>query len=236
MKTVALMILVLGLCICAPGCGNAPAEDTPVPSSPRTVPLPEPSLKGERSLEEAITLRMSVREYASTPVSLECLAQVLWAAAGRTDTADAVSGATRPAPSAGATHPLEVYVAAGDVKTLPPGVYRYDRDAHSLEPVLDGDFRKSVAQAALGQAAVENAPVTVIIAADYTRTTGRYGERGTRYVHMEAGGATQNMCLQAASLGMGCVVVGAFDDNALKDSLGILEEPVLLVPVGWPAP
>jgi SagB-type dehydrogenase family enzyme len=235
-KIVTVSILVLGLGAWSLGCGKAPSMNTALPVPPGAVELSPPSLRGEKSLEESITLRRSIREYAGDPLPPEHLAQLLWAAAGKMPGADVMSGATRPAPSAGATHPLEVYVVTGEVETILPGVYHYDRDEHSLRWGVEGDLRAALAQAALGQAFIGAAPATVILAADYGRTTGRYGQRGTRYVHMEAGGVTQSLCLQAASLGLGCVVVGAFDDKAVKDILGILEEPLLLVPVGWPAP
>lgn len=63
----------------------------------------------------------------------------------------------------------------------------------------------------------------------------KYGERGIRYVHMEAGHAAQNVYLQAVSLGLGTVVVGAFDDGKVKELLGAQEEPLYIMPVGIPA-
>jgi SagB-type dehydrogenase family enzyme len=74
----------------------------------------------------------------------------------------------------------------------------------------------------------------IALAAVYRRTTGKYGERGIRYVHMEVGHAAQNVYLQAIALGLGMVVVGAFDDRDEKRvmNMGAKEEPVCLMPVG----
>jgi len=52
--------------------------------------------------------------------------------------------------------------------------------------------------------------------ARYERTTGKYVERGVKYVHMEVGRAARNVYLQAVSLGLGTVVVGAFDDDEVE--------------------
>lgn len=74
----------------------------------------------------------------------------------------------------------------------------------------------------------------LILCAVYERTTVKYGQRGIRYVHMEAGHAAQNVCLQeAVSLQLGTVVIGAFDDERVKNVLAMREEhPLYLMPVG----
>jgi SagB-type dehydrogenase family enzyme len=79
---------------------------------------------------------------------------------------------------------------------------------------------------------VAEAPATVVIAAYFPRTTRRYGDRGVRYVYMEVGFAAQNLHLQAESLNLGTVAIGAFDDAATKRILGIEHDPLLLMPVG----
>ena len=74
----------------------------------------------------------------------------------------------------------------------------------------------------------------MVFAALYRRTTVKYGERGIRYAHIEAGHAADNLFLQAVSLQLNTVVVGAFQDDALRRTLGIPEDhvPLVLMPVG----
>ena len=80
-----------------------------------------------------------------------------------------------------------------------------------------------------------DAPAILVIAAVVRRTRLKYGERGERYVHVEAGHAAQNVCLQAVALGLGTTLVGAFADAEVKRLLGLAEEePLLLVVVGKP--
>jgi SagB-type dehydrogenase family enzyme len=83
---------------------------------------------------------------------------------------------------------------------------------------------------------VKDAPVVIIITAAYERTMARYGERGIRYVNMEAGHSAQNVCLQAVSLKLGSVVVGAFNDESVKRALSLPqnENPLYLIPIGRP--
>jgi SagB-type dehydrogenase family enzyme len=197
-----------------------------------TVRLQPPELKGNVTIEETLLNRRSIRTYKDDPVRVAQIGQLLWAAQGIT----LESNGFRTAPSAGATYPLEVYLLAGDVDGLDPGLYRYVPDRHLLEKVADGDLRNSLADASLGQDPVRYAPASVIISADYERTAGRYGERAIRFVHMETGHAAQNVCLQAVSLGLGTVIVGAFNDQQVAEVLGLPanEEPLYIIPVGWP--
>ena len=198
------------------------------------IQLPPPETLGTMSVEEAIQRRRSIRSYTSDPLSLQDVSQLLWAAQGITDSARNL----RAAPSAGATYPLEVYIVVGNnsMTGLADGLYRYDPHGHRLEHVLKGDLRSSLAEAALGQTWIKEAPINIIIAAVYERTTARYGERGIRYVHMEAGHAAQNLYLQATARGLGMVVVGAFHDDQIQELLRLPtdQKPLYIIPVGHP--
>ena len=70
---------------------------------------------------------------------------------------------------------------------------------------------------------IKEAPLTLVFTAEFERTTGRYGQRGIRYVHMEVGHAAQNVHLQAEVLGLSSVAVGAFKDNSVTDGLKLPE-------------
>jgi len=109
---------------------------------------------------------------------------------------------------------------------------KYDPKKHELRKVLDKDVREELGEAAFGQQWVKNAAIVIVFSAVYERTTKIYGERGIRYVHMEVGHAAQNVYLQAVSLELGTVVVGAFDDEKVKEILKIKEDPLYLMPVG----
>jgi SagB-type dehydrogenase family enzyme len=130
---------------------------------------------------------------------------------------------------------LEVYAVVGEVIGLEAGVFHYRPDGHLFVRRTVGDLRGELASAALGQEWVREAPVSLVIAARYERTTRRYGERGVHYVHIEVGHAGQDIYLQAEALGLGTVIVGAFDDQDVKTLLGIEEEPLAIMPVGRPA-
>jgi len=197
------------------------------------VKLPPPKTKGVMSVEEAIARRRSRRDFLEEPLPLPALSQILWAAQGITEPRRGL----RAAPSAGATYPLEIYAVVGRVEGLEPGVYRYIPQIHALEMLLAGDLRKDLARACLYQMWVAKAPFSLVIAAVYERTTGRYGERGVRYVHMEVGHVGQNIYLQAEALGLGTCAVGAFLDSEVGRLLRLPpdQSPLYVMPVGRPA-
>lgn len=199
-----------------------------------SIRLPSPRHKGDISVEEAIFKRRSIRAYKEEPLTLKEVSQLLWAAGGKT--IDGITGATRAYPSAGGIYPLEIYLVTGNVEGLTKGIYRYRWKDHTITLIKEGDFRKQLMSAALGQGMVAQAPISLVFTAVYRRTTGRYGSRGeVRYVPMDVGSAGQNVHLQAETLDLGTVIIGAFQDGAVKEILGVKDEqPLYIMPVGIP--
>lgn len=193
------------------------------------IQLPVPRRESAVSVEQTLLSRRSVRNYRDEPIELAEIGQILWAAQGVTGSRNG-----RTAPSAGALYPLELRLVVGNVTDLAPGIYRYVPKTHALEPSAGGDCRTDLAGAALGQPWVSGGAAAVVISAIYSRTTQRYGERGIRYAHMEAGHAAQNVHLQAEAMGLGTVVVGAFQDEDVQTVLSLpeAETPLYILPVG----
>jgi len=211
------------------------SKPTTIPSAEKTqeqalvVTLPEPRYDSDTSIEQSLQLRRSTRSYTAEPLTLQEVSQLLWAAQGITD-----PRGFRTAPSAGALYPLEVYLVAGNVHDLIPGVYIYEPEEHQLVRTADGDIRSELANAALGQNCVKNGAIVFVFVAVYERTTGKYGDRGIRYVHIEVGHAVQNLCLQVAAIDLGAVTVGAFHDEQVAQLLKLPEDeqPLYIIPVG----
>jgi SagB-type dehydrogenase family enzyme len=197
------------------------------------IALPAPCLKGKTSLEEAISKRRSRREFKDSPLTLGQVSQILWAAQGITN-----GEGRRAAPSAGALCPLDLYLAVGAqaVEGLMEGIYHYDPEGHALERILERDVRQTLARLAV-QTFIGEAPVALVITGEYERTSWKYGDRATRYVHMEAGHAAQNVYLQAEALGLGTVVAGSFQDEAVSQALGLPagHRPLYIMPIGFAA-
>jgi len=215
---VAVAAVIVGV-----GCGQSASPQGQAPE----IALPPPATTGTVSVEEALAKRRSVRAFSSKALTLEQVSQLAWAAQGITEPGRGL----RTAPSAGATYPLELYLAT------PDGLFRYLPRGHKVAKLSGEDRRAALAEAALGQASVRNAALDIVITALYERTAGKYGARAQRYVHLEAGHVAQNIHLQAVSLGLGSVPVGAFEDAAVSKvlALGSGETPLYIIPVGHPA-
>ncbi len=201
--------------------------DEEIQAKGETMKLPKPIFSSKISLEEALLGRRSVRDFRKDSLTIDQISQLLWAAQGTT-----AKWGGRTAPSAGALYPLEIYLVTGEVKGLKPGLYHYDPGKHTIFLKKNEDLRKKLTQASLYQDEILKAPVTLIITAVYERTKKKYGKRGIRYVHMEVGSVGENIYLQAESLKLGTVFIGAFDDEEVKKVMGIEEEPLGIMPVG----
>lgn len=200
----------------------------------KVIELPSPQTEGKVSVEKAIANRRSIRDFQDRSLGLQQISQLLWAGQGITGQ----SGEKRAAPSAGATYPMDLFLVVGtnSVEKINEGVYHYQPSAHQLKRIKASDIRKKLTSAALNQQWVNQAPVSVIVAADYERTTQKYRHHGKRYVHMEAGHIAENIYLQCESLKLGTVVVGAFDAQKVQSLMGIEKKrkPLYILPVGYP--
>ena len=202
-------------------------KDFPMGTS---IKLPEPSYKGKISLEEALSQRRSRRDLTSGSLTLNQVSQILWAAQGVTS-----KRGFRTAPSAGALFPIEIYLVVEEVDGLKSGLYHYIPDIHSLKGIKSGSLAESVSDAALGQKALTQAGIIVVITADVSRTAKKYEDRAERYVAEEVGAVAQNIYLQVESLGLATVLMGAFYDDKIQEALGITETPFGIMPIGQSA-
>jgi len=193
--------------------------------------LPAPDLSGP--LEKLVVQRRSHRSFARGELTPGQLSLLLWSAQGR------VARSRRAVPSAGATYPLDVLAAVSQpgVPGFEPGLYRYLPAENALALLKRGKLAHELAGACYGQSFVAAVPVVLIVTCEVARIAPRYGDRSHRYIYMEAGHAGQNVSLVAESLGLGTVMVGAFDDAALAKVLELPagHEPVYVFPIGTPA-
>ena len=188
------------------------------------IQLPKPKLDRNRSLEDCIFKRKSVRNFRDKEIELEKISQVLWAGQGK-------GIHYRTVPSAGATYPLEIYVVLKK-----KGIFHYNLKNHTLIRKQEGEFSEPLANASGHQYFIHEAPLNIVICAEYKRTCNRYGERGIRYVFIEVGHCAQNIHLQAVALDLGSVPIGAFNDKKVKRVLNLPDkiEPLYIIPIGYP--
>lgn len=193
------------------------------------VALPEVVLAGEVTLRQTLETRRSTREYSTSPVQLQQVASLLWAAQGITS-----PGGLRTAPSAGAIYPLRGYFLSFRVEGLPAGFYGYDVDTRALTMLARGDKQAHLVKACSDQQCVQQCAGALLLTAWYGRVRREFGALAERLVAIEAGHIGQNWHLQAAALGLGSISLGNFDATAVKMLLPIPqdEEPIYLLLAG----
>jgi SagB-type dehydrogenase family enzyme len=174
-----------------------------------------------QDLQETIERRRSLRRYARTPLSLEDLSFLLWCTQGVRKVVPG-SATFRNVPSAGARHAIETYLVVNKVQSVAEGLYRYSALKHALlevrrEPAL----ADQLTSACLGQAFVKSSAVTFAWTAAVQRMRWRYGERGYRYLLLDAGHVCQNLYLAAEAVECGVCAIAAFDDEAVDRLLGL---------------
>lgn len=202
---------------------SQPPVELPCPGNGEAIRLPAPDSIAvpHIDLRDAILHRESRRSYRREPITLAELSFLLWCSQG---VKREVTGeyTFRTVPSAGARHAFETYVLVNNVEGVPPGLYRYLAIEHLLAQVsAEPGIADNIFHACLYQQFAKKNAVTIIWTAVPYRMTWRYSERGYRYLFLDAGHACQNLYLGAEAVGCGVCAIGAFDDEAMNQLLGL---------------
>ena len=191
------------------------------------VVLPKIGAVQSDSLFDLLRERESIRSYSPTPLTVEQVGCLLWAATGIRVWAAGFS--FRTAPSAGALYPIETYVAINRVSDVASGLYHYNIRYHQLELLQLGGFGERVAHAALDQGMCADAGMVVLWTGVFARSKWKYGQRAYRYVFLDCGHIAENLALAATALGLGSCQIAALYDEEVNRLLGVdgVEESVL---------
>jgi SagB-type dehydrogenase family enzyme len=203
--------------------------DLPVVPLPRDFPVPAQdalaAISGEPEAVEALDLGR--------------LAAALFWSAGVTKRRTYPAGGVmyfRAAPSTGALYQTEVYVVAGEVGGLVPGVYHFSPGDFALRRLRDGDFRGALAIAAADEDMAAR-PATLILSGIYWRNTWKYQARGYRHLFWDSGSMLANLLAASTALDLPARAVTGFVDLEVNGLLGLdaeKEGALLLVPLGGP--
>ena len=214
------LIALVGFVTVCPG--QPKSRGTPL----KIIQLTEPRLKGPLSLEEVLAKRQTIQGFTAQPLSYTHISQLVWAALGITEKQEDVL----TAPLIEATDPLQLHVVTQD------GVFVYNPREHHLTQTLKRDVRVRLADAALKQAAVAEAACDIIIAGSVKELASKNRNRARRFMLLQAGHIAQNIQLQAVSLELGCVPVGAFNMKDVNRTCGLpgTVEPLYIICIGHP--
>lgn len=209
-------LILMSAAVLAVACNaEVKKSSTPVVEGDKIV-LVTPPVKEGLTVNEALSLRSSSREYTSEPLTLEELSGVMWAAAG-VNRADG----KLTAPSALALYPVKVYAF------LPGGVYLYDSAAHSLVRVAEGDLRAQSAR----QPFAEKAALNIAYIADTEVYAGRDipAEHVRFLCGQDAAGYAENVNIYAAGHGLKAITRGSAQDAEMLAALGLDPERYVFV-------
>jgi SagB-type dehydrogenase family enzyme len=194
-----------------------PYDDCPKITLPSDLPATRDSF------DDVLASRVSARSFGEGEIGLAELAKVLLAptAVTRTNEDAAYSNPFRAAPSGGALYPLELYVHARRVTDLAPGLYHLDPEDRELDLLRTGDQSGDISGLFIQPDLEATAAATVLVTGVFYRSTFKYGDRGYRFVLLEAGHLVQNACLAAAALGLGATPIGGYVDRDADRWLGL---------------
>lgn len=181
-----------------------------------------PQLDKGKSLMQSLVDRHSTREFSDKELSLQDISNLLWAANGvnRSDLKK------RTAPSAMNWQEIDIFVF------LKNGVYRYDAFGMELIPVVTGDHRRDAGT----QAFVAEAPLNLVLVADYSKMGRASDADKPAYASADAAFVGENVYLFCSAFNMNCVLRASIDKEKLSGLLKLNPEqkPVFGISAGFP--
>jgi SagB-type dehydrogenase family enzyme len=203
------------------------------------VELPETNLRVERPLSEAITARVSVRQFRRETLTLEQAAALLYHAYGitRDNKETSFPRPFRVVPSGGALYPLEIFFHSSRIEGLQPGLFHYNPTRNHLRLLREGDASETLSHLLVQPEVSLGASLIVFLTAVFERSIFKYGDRGYRFIFLEAGHVAQNLNLVGNALGLGCLNIGGYFDREVDDFLGLdglTHSTIYLLAIGKP--
>ncbi|MDH5526769.1 MAG: SagB/ThcOx family dehydrogenase [Nitrospirota bacterium] len=211
-------------------------ETTEIPwrDAPMVIGLDHEPIRFDEGVEAALLRRRSTRAFSGAPLSLNHLGAILSFSYQLAVTFGERGTALRQVfdPTL-----LGTWIVATNVYGLDPGLYYYAPGAHELRLAQGGDLRAACSHICLGQELARDAAALVIHTFDLDRAAERYGDRGYRYAHLDAGHIGERMNLAALALGMGASGIGGFYDNDVTRLLDLPPETAVayITTLGVPA-
>ena len=211
-------------------------ESLPFEGYPR-MDLPPSLAPLSLSLEQAITTRTSVRNFSPRELTLEQIATLFFYAYGvtRKNTDTSFPRPFRVVPSGGALYPLEIFFHTASLKGHSSGIYHYNAAEHCLRHLHEGDDTQRISLGLVQPELAQGASLIIFLTAIFERSIFKYGERGYRFILLEAGHVAQNLNLVANALGLGCVNIGGYFDREIDEYLeldGITHSTIYMLAIG----
>ncbi|MGA2498252.1 MAG: SagB/ThcOx family dehydrogenase [Tepidisphaeraceae bacterium] len=219
--------------------GKVPAAEKVYPTRPHVKLPPAPPGRG-LSLQEALRVRRTRRQFSGDPTTLAEIAGLLRGACGITGEISGslpagASAKLRAWPSAGGLYPIELYLLPLKCKELSASVYHHGVTEDSLVELGAMPAQVDIEKMVFAEGLWRDASLLIVLTGVFERTAAKYADRGYRFVHQEAGHIMQNLLLMAEELQMNAVALGGFFEDELARVLGLesgRESPIYAVILG----
>jgi SagB-type dehydrogenase family enzyme len=183
-----------------------------------------PSFPSENPTFATMLARRSNREFSSTPIAIQQLADCLYSGLGITGFTEEPLFGRLPrklTPSGGARNPYEGYVYSLNVEGLERGFYHYSATEHTLG-LIKAEYLLKPHEIFGNQAWTDDAAAIIFLAANFERTMWKYNTpQAYRIVTLEAGHIAQNMVLAATAHGLLSTTTAAIHDSTIEQALGL---------------
>lgn len=184
---------------------------------------------------DLIKNRRSRRDFKREPLNKRELSLLLKYSCG--NTGEIGEGRHRRAqPSGGGRFPIEVYpIVFRGGEDLSRGLYHYNVKEHSLDVLRDREFSGVDIHNLFTYPWVKDVACAIVMTSVFWRNQNKYGERGYRYILIEAGHIGQNVYLVSEALGLKCCALGGTRDEALEkliDIDGVTESVIYALAIG----
>jgi len=205
-----------------------------------TLPRAKRRLGGRRLIDILLSRRTRRGTFSHRAVTLKQWGRLLEAACGLTghvthpDFPD-VTQDLRAWPSGGAMYPIETYLFALQGGELERGLYHYQVESHSLAHLGPCPEEEQLHRLVYADGLWENAGGLIVLTAVFERTQTKYGERGYRFVFLDAGHLAQSILLVSEDLRLAAIPLGGFDDDGLAAEMGVeplTENPIYAILIG----
>jgi len=177
----------------------------------------------EDSFLRTLLERKSVRNFSKENVSLTVLSHVLTLGFGLKN--DETDPKLRTYASAGARYPIEVYIIILRSDEMEQGIYHFNVCDNTIEMIKRGDHSGEIRHFYSNQHEYLDLdfPLLILFSMVPERTMQKYGERGFRFILLDAGHMSQNLYLVSSYLNLGVVALGAGieNDGRLDDILSL---------------
>ena len=196
----------------------------------------------EGSYPKLLDTRRSIRKFTDKPMTQAELAFMLWSVQGIQEYRGDVA-TLRPAPSGGARHPFETYIAVKNVEGLEPGLYHYlptenvGEKKCTVQRLGEQIGEERISEMLANQTWAQKAPIVLFYSCVPYKAEWRYVDMAHRVMLIDLGHAGQNAMLSATALGLGSCCMAAYNQKACDETLGfdgVNEYTVYAIAVGTP--